>query len=252
MSTLSVVIITRNEEHNIARCLESVAFADEKIVVDSDSDDRTTEIAREHGAKVISNVFTGYGPAKQAGVDCATGEWVLSIDADEALSPALAEEIEQIVASIDSLDGYYLPRCTNFLGRWIRHSNWYPDHVLRLFRRDKGRLDGAVVHEKVIVDGPVGKLKADLLHYSYPSMEEYLRKFDIYTTMGAEEAHRAGKHAGWWALTAKPLAAFVRHYFIKQGFRDGLEGLLISVLSSGAVMVKYAKLRHLHKTRDVR
>lgn len=250
MNTLSVVIITRNEEHNIGRCLTSVAFADEIIVVDSQSSDRTVDIARSQGAIVINHDFKGYGDAKQTGVDRASQDWVFSIDADEAVSPRLAEEIRRTISDNEAADGYFVPRCTNFLGRWIRHSNWYPDYVLRLFRRDKGRFDGAVVHEKVEVDGRVEKLKADLLHYSYPSMEEYLRKFDIYTTMGAEQALKAGKRAGWWSVTAKPLAALIRHFIIKQGFRDGLEGFLISVLSSGAVMVKYAKLRHMQKTRD--
>lgn len=248
MSTLSVVIITRNEERNIERCLESVAFADEIIVVDSDSTDRTVEIARGRGATVIHNEFVGYGPAKQAGVDRATKEWVLSIDADEALSPQLAEEMKAVIDAESSSDGYFVPRCTNFLGRWIRYSNWYPDFVLRLFKRTRGKLDGAVVHEKIVVEGSIGKLRHDLLHYSYPTMEEYVRKFNIYTTMGAEEAHKSGCPSGWWAMTAKPFAAFIRHYIIKQGFRDGLEGFLISVLSSGAVLVKYAKLRHLNKT----
>lgn len=247
MSTISAVIIARNEEHNIGRCLKSLGFVDEIVVVDSESVDSTAEIARSHNAVVVQHLFTGYGEAKQTGVDRATGDWILSIDADEAVSPVLAEEIRSTLSSPAACHGYYLPRCTNFLGRWIRHSNWYPDYVLRLFRRDKGSFDGAVVHEKVVVDGAVGKLRADLLHYSYPSMEEYLRKFDIYTTMGAEEAFKAGRRAGWFALTVKPLAAFLRHYVIQQGFRDGQEGFLISVLSSGAVMVKYAKLRQLHK-----
>lgn len=247
MNSISAVIISRNEEHNIDRCLRSLAFCDQIIVVDSGSTDRTVAIAREHKATVVYHEFEGYGAAKQTGVEAATGEWILSIDADEAVSPVLAEEIRRTIEGPESCDGYFVPRCTNFLGRWIRHSNWYPDYVLRLFRRGRGRFDGAVVHEKVIVNGAVGKLKADLLHYSYPSMEVYLRKFDIYTTMGAEEAWKAGKRAGWYSLTVRPLAAFFRHYLIQQGFRDGKEGFLISVLSSGAVMVKYAKLRQLEK-----
>jgi glycosyltransferase involved in cell wall biosynthesis len=247
MSRISAVIIARNEEHNIERCLRSLAFCDEIIVVDSGSVDRTADIARDNKATVLHHDFVGYGPAKQRGVEAASGDWILSIDADEAVSPILAEEIRATIGLPDPCHGYLVPRCTNFLGRWIRHSNWYPDYVLRLFQRSRGRFDGAVVHEKVMVEGPVGRLRADLLHYSYPTMEEYLRKFDIYTTMGAEEALKAGKRAGWFSLTVRPLAAFLRHYIIQQGFRDGQEGFLISVLSSGAVMVKYAKLRQLCK-----
>ncbi|MBD3401967.1 glycosyltransferase [candidate division GN15 bacterium] len=250
MSRLSVVIITRNEEANLGRCLESVAFADEVIVVDSDSTDRTEEISVSRGAQFVTIEWAGFGPAKQAGVDRATGEWVLSIDADEAVPADLAEEITRVIADPDSLDGYYLPRRTQFLGRWIGHCGWYPDYVLRLFRRERGRFDGAVVHEKVVVDGRVGRLKHDLLHYSYPTLEEYFVKFNRYTTMGAEQAHAAGKRAGWFAIAIKPVATFFTHYVSRQGFRDGLEGFLISTLSSAAVLVKYAKLRHLRRQQE--
>lgn len=247
MSTLSVVVITKNEEANLGRCLESVAFADELIVVDSQSTDRTQEIARAHNAGLIVIEWEGFGPAKQAGVDAATGDWILSIDADEELTGELAAEIKQVLSSAESADGYYIGRRTNFLGRWIYHCGWYPDRVLRLFRRGRGRFDGAVVHEKVMVDGEVGRLNGELLHYSYRTLDEYLIKFNRYTTLGAEEALRAGKRSGWVQIVLKPLASFFSHYVVRQGFRDGLEGFLISVLSSGAVLVKYAKLRDLRR-----
>jgi len=153
MMRLSIVIITRNEEANLGRCIESVKFADEIIVVDSHSEDRTVEIAGQLGAKVFTVDWTGYGPAKQYAAKQASGDWILSIDADEALSPNLADEIRGIVESSPPIDGYDVPRLTNFLGRWIHHCGWYPDRVLRLFRRGRGRFTNATVHEALIVDG---------------------------------------------------------------------------------------------------
>ncbi len=245
---LSVVMISKNEEGNIVRSLESVKWADEIILIDSQSEDRTVEIARELGAKVFSPEWKGYGPAKMEGVNRASHDWILSIDADEVVSPELAAEIKKIIAGNSEQVGYYVPRITMFLGRWIKHCGWYPDYVLRLFRKSHGNFDGAVVHEKVVVDGPTAHMTSELLHYSYVNLDDYFEKFNRYTTMGAEEAYRKGAAAGWFDLVVKPPVAFIKHFISKQGFRDGLEGFLISVLSSIAVMVKYAKLREMHKT----
>ena len=246
---LSVVIITKNEEGNLGRCLDSVAFADEIIVVDSHSTDRTLEIAAAHDARICTTDWHGYGPAKRLGVDQATQEWVLSIDADEVVTPELAAEIEAIVASGDARNGFIIKRRTNFLGRWICHCGWYPDPVLRLFRRSKGNVNEAVVHEAVEVEGEVGRLDGELLHYSYPTMELYLAKSNIYTTLGAQEAFRRGRRARWYDLVFRPIASFITHYLVRQGFRDGIEGLIISVMSSAAVFTKYVKLRHLGRSR---
>jgi glycosyltransferase involved in cell wall biosynthesis len=252
MSTLSLVVITKNEEANLARCLDSVRFADELIVVDSHSADRTVEIAEKCGARVLTVDWKGYGPAKQTGVDAAGCDWVLSLDADEAVSEELATEIKTVLTSSNAEAGYAIPRRTNFLGRWIYHCGWYPDRVIRLFRRDKGRFDEAVVHEKVIVDGSVGLLSAEILHYCYPDLDSYFRKFNWYTSVGAEEAYKNGKRAGLFHLVVKPPASFLAHYVLRQGFRDGIEGLLVSALSAGAVLVKYAKLRDLQRNRTNR
>ncbi len=239
---LSVVVITKNEEANIERCLSSVEWADELVIIDSQSTDKTVEIATRFGARIFSPVWRGYGPAKQEGVDRATHEWILSIDADEVVEPTLAKEIQDVVASETDRAGYYMPRKTEFLGRWILHCGWYPDRLVRLFRKSKGRLSDAVVHEEVVVDGPVGYLSGHLLHYSYPDLEHYLRKFNTYTTLGAEEAFRAGRKAGWTDLVVRPPVAFIKHYISRQGFRDGVQGFIVSVLSATAVLVKYAKL----------
>jgi len=232
MMRLSVVIITRNEEANLGRCIESVKFADEIIVVDSHSEDRTVEIAGQLGAKVFTVDWTGYGPAKQYAAIQASGDWILSIDADEALSPNLADEIRGIVESSPPINGYDMPRLTNFLGRWIHHCGWYPDRVLRLFRRGRGRFTNATVHEALIVDGPIGHCLGNLHHFSYPTLELYFEKFNRYTTMGAEQAFGRGERTSLFDLTFRPAAAFVKHYISKAGFLDGVEGLIISILSS--------------------
>lgn len=245
MKPLSVVIITKNEEKNIRRCLDAVSWANEIVLVDSQSEDRTRDIAQEYGAKIYSPEWHGYGHAKQEGVKHASNDWILSIDADEVVSEELKNEITMLLSGDSLKAGYYMPRKTNFLGKWINHSNWYPDHVLRLFDKTTGGFNDNVVHEAVVVNGDVAYLKNDLLHYSYPTMEEYLRKFNIYTIMGAEELYKKGKKAGLFEICIKPIASFIKHYFIKQGFLDGLEGFLISTFSAIAVMVKYAKLREL-------
>ena len=247
---LSVAIITKNEEANLARCLESVSFADEIVLVDSQSTDRTLEIARSFDARVSSIDFKGYGPAKQAAVDKAQGEWILSIDADEEISPALKDEITQLLSGSPTSDGYTIPRRTNFLGRWIGYSGWYPDRVLRLFRKSNGGFNDAVIHEKIVVRGTVGQLQSDIYHYSYPDLESYFTRSNRYTTIGAQQAYDAHKKFAVTDILFRPFATFVKCYIQGQGFRDGLEGFMIAVLSSVAVFAKYSKLRHLEQTNQ--
>lgn len=247
MKKLSVVVITRDEEKNIRRCLESVSWADEIIVIDSHSTDRTTTIASDMGARVYSIAWQGFGHAKREGVDKARSDWILSLDADEVVSGELALEIKKVLENDTEYSGYYFTRKANFLGRWIYHCGWYPDPVLRLFLKSKGNFNNALVHEKAVVDGKCGRLKGELLHYSYSTMTGYLDKFNRYTTLGAEKAHSEGKKAGWFDLILKPPASFFKHYIVKQGFRDGWEGFLISILSATAVLVKYAKLREMDR-----
>lgn len=251
MILLSAVIIAKNEEANIRRCLESVKFADEIIVVDSNSTDRTAAIATEFGAKVFTRPWQGFGPAKQEGVNQARGLWILSIDADEIVPQELASEIKHKINSSNGCSAYYLNRKTMFLGRWILHCGWYPDHVLRLFQKSAGNFDNAIIHEKVETKGRTGHLNANLLHYSHPDLESYLSKFNRYTTLGAEEAYRQGKRAGWWNLFIRPPVSFLKHYIVNQGFRDGLEGLILSGLSAMAVLVKYAKLYVMQKSKKI-
>jgi glycosyltransferase involved in cell wall biosynthesis len=247
MKNISAVVITRNEELNIRRCLDSLVWVDEIVVVDSGSTDRTMEIARTCGATVYSYGWRGYGPAKREAVARATGKWILSIDADEEVPAELRDDIQTAILNDDGFDGYLLPRRTLFLGRWLKHSGWYPDYVLRLFLREKGGFDDASVHERAHANGPVGRLRHDLLHYSYPTLESYFDKFNRYTSMAAVAAYRKGHRAGWLKILFHPLGCFVKQYFVKLGFLDGLQGLLVCTLSACHVMVKYAKLWALGK-----
>lgn len=250
MTRISAIIITKNEESNLPRLLKSVSWADEIVVVDSHSEDKTTEVAKQFGARVHQMDWAGFGPAKQAAAEYATGEWLLSVDADEEVTPELASEIRSAVLGNGDIAGYYLPRRTSFLGRWIYHCGWYPDPVLRLFRKENGKFDDALVHERVLVSGPTGQLKNELLHYSYPDLELYLEKLNRYTSLGAEEAWREGKRAGLMQILFKPPVTFVKHFVVKLGFLDGIEGFMLSILSAMSVLVKYAKLRQLSKTKD--
>jgi glycosyltransferase involved in cell wall biosynthesis len=252
MDTISAVIITKNEEANIGRCLQSLDWVDEIIVVDSGSEDDTRQIAAEAGVVVYETVWTGFGPAKAFGVDRATSRWILSVDADEVVTDELAREIREVLSIGTNRHGFDIPRLTNFLGRWIRHCGWYPDRVLRMFLKAHGNFNDAPVHERVILDGDIGHLDSDLRHYSYPTLEHYLTKSNRYTTLGAQQAFENGRRAGWFDLVIRPPVSFISHFISRQGFRDGLEGLLISVLSAVAVLVKYAKLRDLQRRQTMR
>ncbi|MFH1686210.1 MAG: glycosyltransferase family 2 protein [bacterium] len=252
MDTISAVIITRDEAHNLPRCLSSVKWCREIVVVDTGSTDETREIAWEAGATVYEITWEGYGPAKRFAVDKATSSWVLSLDADEECPPELRDEICDILNHETSYNGYYVPRLTSFLGSPIRHCGWYPNRVLRLFRRECGNFTDAAVHEKAEVTPPIGNLKADLHHYSFPTLEHYLEKSNKYTTLGAEEAFRSGRRATLLDLIIRPPWSFISHYLFRRGFLDGSEGFLVSLLSATAVLTKYSKLRFLQRQKENR
>lgn len=243
---LSVTIITRNEEANIAACLESVAWASEKIVVDSGSTDRTVDIARELGARIIEIEWRGFGDAKQRGLDSATEEWVLSLDADERVTSELAREIRCCIGDAN-VNGFKLPRLTRFVDTWIYHSGWYPGYILRLFRRDKAHFTNSLVHERVKIDGATNVLKNHLLHYSYSSLDDYLLRMNRYTSLAAEEMFSARKRFGFWQPLLKAPAAFVKCFLVRRGFLDGWAGLQIAVLSAMYAFTKYSKLRELER-----
>lgn len=250
METISAVIITRNEQANLPRCLASVKWCDEIVVVDSGSTDDTRELAWEAGATVHQIDWKGYGPAKRFAVEHATSEWILSLDADEECTPELREEIGHILSCGTDCNGYDMPRLTNFLGRWIRHCGWYPDRILRLFRRKCGTFTDASVHEHAVVTPPIGHLKTDLHHYSFPSLEHYLEKSNRYTSLGSDQAYRSGRRATLFDLIIRPPWSFISHYVFRRGFLDGTEGFLVSILSAVAVLTKYSKLRSLHRQQE--
>ncbi|MEW6014745.1 MAG: glycosyltransferase family 2 protein [Candidatus Zixiibacteriota bacterium] len=242
---LSIIIIAKNEEKNLVRSLTAVQGMGEIILVDSGSTDNTRAVAERFGAQVFDMGWNGFGPAKKFAQQKANGSWILSIDADEVVTAPLREEILTVVGSDNAKAGYEITRLTNFMGKWIYHSGWYPDYVLRLFRREVGLFSDSLVHESVTVSGPVGRLNNTLLHYSYPDISVYLRKLDRYTSLGAEELRRQGREFHIHNLLLKPPASFFRHYLTGAGFLDGLEGFLIAGLSAYGTFIKYAKLKTL-------
>lgn len=240
MPRLSVIVITRNEAANIGACLDSVAFADERIVVDSDSDDLTVEIAKSKGARVVTHAFTGFGAQKNYALSLAEGDWVLSIDADERVSPALAAEIERAIGS-GAADGYEMPRLSSFCGRPMRHSGWFPDHVLRLFRRGRARFSDDLVHERVICDGPVARLAESLTHAPVARLEDALTRMDRYSTAGAAMLVAQGRRVGFASGITHGLWTFLRVYLLQAGFLDGREGFLLAVANAEGTYYRYMK-----------
>lgn len=249
MPKLTVILITLDEEKNLARCLESVKWADEIVVVDSYSRDRTKEIARSYTDKIFDLKWPGFGAAKKFALEKANGEWVLSIDADELVSESLQAEIRQVINSSLKSDGYYLPRLSFFLGKWIRHGGWYPDYVLRLFRKQKARFTDSLVHEEVILNGKAGYLKADLLHYTVPDLERYLVKMNRYTSLSAQELSQKGKRTNLGDIFFRPPAVFLKMYFWKLALLDGFQGFLLAIFSSFHVLAKYCKLWYIGKSK---
>ena len=240
---LSVILITRNESRNIAACLKSVAFADEWIVVDSGSDDGTAETARAMGAQVITTTdWPGFGKQKNRALDAARGRWVLSIDADERVSPELAARIREVVAQDGPADGYELSRISRFCGQWMRHGDWYPDRVLRLFRRGKARFTDDLVHERLEVKGTVERLKGDLLHDTMPSLDDALDKMNRYSGGRARDKVAAGKRGSLFAALTHGWWAFVRCYVVKRGFLDGRLGLVLAIYQAEGTYYRYLKM----------
>jgi glycosyltransferase involved in cell wall biosynthesis len=238
---ISVTIITRNEEERIQDCLESVAWARDIVIVDAESTDRTVEIAQKFTARVFVRPWAGFAAQKNFALAQTTQPWVLSLDADERVTPQLRQQIEDILAADGPLDGYYLPRKNLFQGRWIRHGTWYPDYQLRLFRRSLGTFRSVSVHESVQVKGRLEYLQAPLLHFSYQGIEDFVRRSNLYSTLAAQDLVRRGKRISWLQLCLAPLGRFCSMYFLHRGFLDGSDGLLLAVLYSYYVFLRSAK-----------
>jgi glycosyltransferase involved in cell wall biosynthesis len=240
MPRLSVIIITKNESANIGACLDSVAFAEERIIVDDYSDDATVEIATQRGARVVARSFDGFGSQKNFALSLAQGDWILSIDADERVTPALRTTIENILVNT-SADGYEVPRLSSFCGRQMLHSGWYPDFVLRLFRRGQGRFTNDIVHERVVCDGNVVRLNQPLMHVPVARLEDALSRMDRYSTSGAAMLTAKGRRVTFFSGIWHGLGAFLRTYFLRAGFLDGHEGFLLAVANAEGSYYRYMK-----------
>jgi (heptosyl)LPS beta-1,4-glucosyltransferase len=243
-SKLSVTIITRDEEAQIGDCLESVRWADEIIVVDTGSVDRTLELCAKHTPHVHGRPWEGYAPAKNTAIALATGDWILSLDADERVSEGLRQEIVTLQQQLMNTraHGYAIPRRNYLWGHWLRHGGLYPDYQIRLFKRGKGEFKARRVHESVVIDGPVERLRHPIEHHSYQGISDVIQRLDRYTELAALDLWDQGQPVRRTALVMRPLGRFLRNYWLKQGFRDGIPGLIMAVSYAYGVFVREAKL----------
>lgn len=241
---LSVVIIARNESPRIGPCLDSVGFADEVIVVDALSEDGTAAFCHARGARVFERAWTGYGDQKNFAMAQARQPWILILDADERVPDPLRQEIEELLRDGRQAGtlAYRIPRRNYFFGRWLRHGGLYPDYQVRLVRRGAGRYNDAALHERLLVDGPIGTLRHPLDHETEPTIADHFRRLDRYTTLAARETGRRRHRVGWTDLTVRPAAVLLKKYILKQGFREGVDGFLLSAFAAMHIFLKYAKL----------
>ena len=246
--TLSAIVIAKDNERTIARCIESLAFADEIVVVDSGSTDATPEICRALGARVhVTEDWPGHGPQKNRALDLATGEWVMSVDSDEWVTRESREEIQRVLRSPGEHRGYALPRRSSFCGREMKHSGWWPDYVVRVFRRDSGRFTDDHTHERLVVQGRIGRLQSPLMHEAIVDLDQMLRKMNAYSSASAQMKREAGGRGGVLRGVAHGLWAFVRTYVLRLGFLDGREGFLLAVANAEGSYYRYVKMAMMEK-----
>jgi glycosyltransferase involved in cell wall biosynthesis len=245
---VSVVIVTRNEEKNIENALESVKDFEDIVVVDSFSEDRTVEICKKYTQRVYQHEWEGFAKQKQMAVDYAKNQWVLILDADERVTPELRSEIVEKIEN-SSVGGFYLPRKNFFLGRWIKHGGWWPDHTLRLFRKDISYMQQREVHEKVVVNGLLGYLKKPVEHYTYDTISDFIKKMENYSTLSVKELSDKGDKTSIISMLVNPVFVFIKMFFLRQGFRDGIHGFILAVLYGFYTFLKYAKLWEKKKKR---
>jgi glycosyltransferase involved in cell wall biosynthesis len=238
---LSAIVITKNEASNIEACLDSLAFCDQRIVVDGGSEDETASLAQAKGASVtIATEWRGFGPQKNLALSLASGDWVLSVDADERVSNELAAEIRRVITE-GLTDAYEMPRLSTFCGRPMRHSGWYPDYVLRLFQRGRARFSDDLVHERVVCDGQVGRLKEPLIHHPVLRLEDSLSRMDRYSSARAEMIVDSGRRVSFFTGILRGWWTFIQTYFIRLGFLDGREGFLLAVANAEGTYYRYMK-----------
>ena len=245
--TLACAVITKNEETNIQDCLASVQWADEVIVVDAESRDRTVELARASGAKVWVRPWPGFGPQKNFGMAQATADWILILDADERVTEGLQGEICACLGrwTSDAPAAYQIPRRNFFYGAWVRGAGVYPDYQVRLVRRGRAHYNDVAVHENLIVDGSIGTLAHPLDHYTERRIQDHFKKFGLYTTLAAQEKAKGIRVVRRIDLMIRPLVVFIKTWLFKRGYHDGVRGLVVSVFASMYTFVKYAKLWHM-------
>ena len=252
MKKISVAIITKNEEANIRGCLESVRWADDIVVVDSGSTDQTLKICGQFPVRVFEEEWKGFARQKNSAIAKTRHEWILSLDADERVTEKLKEEIDQTLHSDPPVDGYLVARKNFFLGRWIKHCGWYPDHNLRLFRKERGSFVEREVHEKATVKGEVRCLKEPLEHYTYRTLSDFIQRTDRYSSLAAREMWREGRRFRRADLLFRPPYTFFQMYLLRAGFLEGHWGFLLSVLYSFYTFAKYSKLKEIHGLEDSR
>jgi glycosyltransferase involved in cell wall biosynthesis len=245
MQPISATLITYNEEHNIDEALQSLSWADEIVVVDSGSTDATLDICRRFTDRIVHRDWTGYVDQKNFAVEQAKNNWIFSLDADERPSPELCAEICGLSEKGFPESGYIIPRVAFFMGRWIRHGDWYPDWQLRLFDRRQGKWQGGRVHESVKICGKPGFLNGEINHFTYRSLSDYLARLETYSSLAALDYQQQEKTATLLKLLGNPIAAFIKAYFLKRGFLDGTPGFAIAVMGAVSVFFKYAKLYEL-------
>ncbi len=245
---LSVIIITKNEEEVIARCLESVAWAHEIIVLDSGSTDKTVELCRSLGAKVhVTPDWPGPGTQRNRAADLSAGDWILALDADEWVPLALREEIEALMNGTPDAVAYRIARLSSYCGRYMRHGKWWPDHVSRLFKRGAARYGGGIVHDHLIVEGRLGTLRNHLMHEAFSDLNEVLAKLNSYSSWGAQTLHEKGSRGGLLSAVAHGVWTFIRTYIVHAGFLDGREGFMLAVSNAEGAYYKYLKLMLLQR-----
>jgi glycosyltransferase involved in cell wall biosynthesis len=242
---ITATIITLNEERNVARAVESLRCADEILIVDSGSTDRTVELAEKLGVRVLEAGWLGYAAQKNWAAEHATHEWILSLDADEALSEALEAEIWNLKKTGPDCDAYTMPRLARYLGRWIYHSGWYPDRKVRLYHREQAKWVGDFVHESVQARGRVGHLQSNILHFTCESLSEHVKTMDRYTTLAAQELAARKVKVPLTRIVADPAWTFFKSYFLQRGFLDGPEGLTIAHMAAFYTFLKYSKARNM-------
>jgi glycosyltransferase involved in cell wall biosynthesis len=250
MPSVSVAVITLNEEERLRPCLESVTWADEVVVVDGGSSDKTVEVAREYTDRVVLHGFAGYGAQKNFALAQCRGDWLLSLDADERVPAALRQEIEETLGREPREAGFYVARRNHFAGRWVRHGGLYPDYQLRLFQRGRARFDERAVHESAQVDGPTGRLRAPLFHESYRGVGDFVARMQRYSDLAAAELAASGRGGSLADLLLRPLWRFCGMYLLRGGFLDGGRGLVLALLYAQYVFLRAAKAREIMARRD--